>query len=157
MTAGPASTGGVPPPSDQRTHSTFAWFAVGAGGATALGAALEAESASAYGLSASRSFVDRNAGGVIVLILGFSIVGVAIALGLGAVPRWGGWLVAGLGGVAALVSLLNLVDIADNVDKFSDVVRRGGASVGVATPVCLVAGIAAATFGVLASALRPNT
>lgn len=147
-------------PTVERAHATLAWIATAGGALMLLGSLLKGESASFVGnnfggpTNASQSFIARNAGGFIVLILGVAVAGLAVLLGLGLIPRWGAWIVAGLGAVGALVALLNLINIADEVSKLST--PGFTASVGPATPIALLGGLAAATLGILAAVVRPT-
>jgi hypothetical protein len=141
-------------PSVERAHATFAWLSAGGGGLLLVGSILKGESASEarFATSFSQTFISRNAGGVLVLIFGLAIIGLAVMLGLGVMPRWGGWIAGGLGAVAGLVALLNLINIANDVSAYGGIV-----SLGPATPVALLGGVVAATFGTLAAVVRPTS
>lgn len=85
-----------------------------------------------------------NHDGPFTLVLGIAIGVVALLVGLAVVPRWGGWIVAGVGGIAAVLSIADAADFESN-DYLN---------VGFGLWLCIVAGVLAAVFGVLAAVLR---
>lgn len=156
MSMGAPDITGAASSSAERVKPVFAWLAAAGGALMFIGAFLKAESASVYTFSASQSFISRNAGGVLVLILGLGIAGVGIMLATGNLPRWGGWMAAGLGAFGALIALLNWINIANDVKDANNTVGHQIAKVGAATPVALLGGLVATTFGVLAVVLRQS-
>jgi len=129
----------------RRGNALWAWIACGGALLLIVGSFLDAATASIGSVSSSKNYIDGD--GPITLVLGLAIVVVAILVGLGVIPRWGGWLIAALGAIGALVAIVDLIDVKDDVDTIKTF--GGDASIGPALWVCLVGGVVAIVCGVL--------
>jgi hypothetical protein len=127
------------------------WAWVGAVGGVALivGSFLNAASASlgngSFGVDVDKNYFDGD--GPIELVIGIAIAALAVLVATGVLPRWGGWVIFGLGVVGALVAVIDIFDVKDDIDTIESL--GGTASIGPALWVCLAGGIIAIVAGLL--------
>jgi hypothetical protein len=130
----------------RRGNALWAWIACGGALLLIVGSFLDAATASIGSVSSSKNYIDGD--GPITLVIGLAIVVVAILVGLGVIPRWGGWVIAGLGAIGALVAIVDIFDVKDDIDTINNF--GGDASIGPALWLCLVGAVIAVACGVLA-------
>lgn len=137
-----AGTPGAGAPRD-RANPIFAFLGLASGFFLMVGSFLPWATLDFPGI-ASDSSGGMHHDGPFTLGLGIAIGIVALLVGLAVVPRWGGWIVAGVGGIAAALSIADAADIESN----------DFLNVGFGLWLCIVAAVLAAVFGILAAVLR---
>jgi hypothetical protein len=140
--AGAPGAGAAGPPRD-RANPIFAFLGLASGFFLMVGSFLPWVTLDYPGLPGDSSG-GMNHDGPFTLVLGIAIGVVALLVALAVVPWWGGWIVAGVGGIAAALSIADAADFESN-DYLN---------VGFGLWLCIVAAVLAAVFGVLAAVLR---
>ncbi len=160
----PAAQPGAPAPAPgvlpkRRGNPVGAWIAVVGALALGVGAFLDAVTAnlgsSSLSVEVSKSYIDGD--GPLELGIAIVIGIVAVLVAVGVLPRWGGWLICGLGALGALVAVADILDVKDTIDQVESF--GGTASIGPALWACLAGGLLAMIGGPVAflAAPQPDT
>ncbi len=153
----PAAAPAAAPAPKRRGNPAGAWIAVVGALALAVGAFLDAVTAnlgtSGLSVEVSKNYIDGD--GPLELGIGIVIGIVALLVVFGVLPRWGGWLIFGLGALGAVVAVADIFDVKDTIDQ---VERFGGtASIGPALWACLGGGLLAVVGGLVIFLAAPQT